>query len=210
MPIILCLTLLFCIWFRYERSKSSKTVKEIQSDFWEQERLANSTRKKDLTNLDYLCIDLSRLPMTPCSDTDITNYQTIIHSLVSQKILNLSNMDNTSLKTEYGVANFDTLVTYEENYYTLITTLDQWGNYLYNIHLSEDALLVLEYAIHCDSDIRTTYVTLGKLYLESKKQDLLQSLITTLKNQDTPKSLSIVKQLEEMIFHSYLMEASTE
>lgn len=210
MPIILCLTIIFCVWFRYERSKSSKTVTEIQRNYWEREHLANSTRKKDLTNLDYLCIDLSKLPMTPCSDAEITNYQTIIHSLVSQKILNLSNMDNTSLKMEYGIANFDTLVTYEENYCTLITTLDAWGNYLYTLHLSKDALLVLEYAIHCGSDIRTTYTTLGKLYLENKKEDLLHSLIASLKKQGTSKSLSIATQLEEITFHSYLCESSTE
>ena len=63
MPIFISLFLLFCIWLRYERKKSTRIHTEVMNTFIKEEKAANLARKQDISQLDYLVIPFDRLPM---------------------------------------------------------------------------------------------------------------------------------------------------
>lgn len=61
-PAILLCVLVLCIWIRYESKKSDNLEKKDSKAFWDQEHEADFTRKKDISNLDYISIPLETFP----------------------------------------------------------------------------------------------------------------------------------------------------
>ncbi|BBF44790.1 hypothetical protein lbkm_3529 [Lachnospiraceae bacterium KM106-2] len=199
MPIILCLFVLLVIWVQIEISKSRRTATKDTDEFWKKERQANLTRKKDLSDLPYLTIHFDSLPIHHnTADSTLQDYYTRIESLKDKKILNLSSKSNTELKSEYGIANLDFLSACDQAYNTLIVTLNKWGNYLYDTKQYEDALLVLEYALECDSDISSTYITLAKLYLLKQDCKSVDSLLERAKTLHSSMKNSIISTIEDL------------
>ena len=96
-------------------------------DFFERERLANSTRKQDISHLDYIVLDLSLLPMGKTQDPSIKKLEDTLTELSQKQILDLSDKSNTDLKMMYGPANLDTLWECDDNYHALSQTLLEYA-----------------------------------------------------------------------------------
>ena len=101
--------------------KSTRSGSERSKKYWEREQKANSTRKQDISTLNYIKWDDS-LPAIDNSLTlaDILNNSpealkayNNIQTLKTEPMLNLSEYSNTDLKLKYGVANLDTLTQYD-------------------------------------------------------------------------------------------------
>ena len=118
--------------------KSTRSGSERSKKYWEREQKANSTRKQDISTLNYIKWDDS-LPAIDNSLTlaDILNNSpealkayNNIQTLKTEPMLNLSEYSNTDLKLKYGVANLDTLTQYEDNYTSFIKSLSELGHIL--------------------------------------------------------------------------------
>ena len=150
-----------------KRSIASKQEKADIDSFWTREEQANSIRKQDISQLEYITIPLDLLPFRDTNNTKLQEYQDIVRNLSEYKILNLTGISNTDLKLKYGPANLESLSLADQRFTTLARTLSLWGNLLYESGDPKAAATVLEFGVKCKSDVSATYLTLAKIYKES-------------------------------------------
>ena len=153
-----------------------KNNKNSISDFLDRETKANSTRKKDISNLNYITIPDS-LPLINTEDSNILRAYDVINSMRNRKIVNLSGMSNTDIKFEYGVANLPVLTEYDDNFTTLVRALNTAGTGLIKAGHAKEGCEILEYAILNGSDIKATYVALADYYQSVNNREGLDKLL---------------------------------
>lgn len=164
--------------------KSTRSGSERSKKYWEREQKANSTRKQDISSLNYIKWD----DALPAIDNNLTLADILnnspealkaynnIQTLKTEPMLNLSEYSNTDLKLKYGVANLDTLTQYEDNYTSFIKSLSELGHILIEHKDISDAIAFLEYAVKIGSDIRLTYTDLYALYSEAGNASKIRQL----------------------------------
>ncbi|HKL79315.1 MAG TPA: hypothetical protein VJ888_02640 [Mobilitalea sp.] len=182
MKIIVYFTILiiFALWLNYEIHKISRIDKKKNDQFWKNERLANLSRRTNISGLEYITIPLDTLPMSDVEDSTINSYRDIIRSLSDKMIVNLTGLTNTDLKLKYGVANLNLLSEYDNNYTILVSMLHKWGERLYNKGYIKEAIPVLEYSVMCLTDVRKTYLLLAKIYMEQNTPEQIDPLLDIL------------------------------
>ncbi len=174
--------IVFGFLFSFSMKRRTKTEKKYVDHFWERERMADSTRRKSLENLDYIAIPLNELPMDILADLpEIKECHDKIRELSKKKIVNFAGYSNTDLKLTYGAPNINLLSEYDKNFEELITTLQNWASVLLQNwgeaaqacpeeERKQAAKTILTYAVSAGSDIAATYERLTKLYLEYGEQ----------------------------------------
>ncbi len=172
--------IIFAVWLQYEIRKNSRLSRKSTKLFWEREKQANLTRKTDISDLDYITIPLEKLPMSDHKDATVNSYRDTILSISSKKILNLTGLTNTDLKIKYGASNINLLSEYDNNYTVLVSILQKWGERLYGLGFSEEAVPVLEYAVTCLTDVRKTYRLLAEIYMEQNTPEKIDPLLDAL------------------------------
>lgn len=192
---LLLLTLIFIIWLHYELIKSKNQDGKKDKLFWKREAEGNLTPKKDISNLDYLTITLDHLPVKNYDDKTINLYRDTIIALSNKKILNLSGYTNTDLKLQYGVANLNRLIEYDNNYINLIRTLHKWGQRLYDAGDISAAISVLEYAVSCKTDATITYKLLAQIYKKQNETDKINKLIKLISDSNISRKDDLIKEL---------------
>ena len=146
--------------------RQQRIAENREKEFWARERKANSVRKKPLDDLDYVKIHLDKLPVDALPDNErAEEYRSLLTSLSTQPIVNLTGFTNTDLKLEYGTANITPLSQYDQNYTVLVRTLQQWADLLLDSGLTDDAETVLAYAVSIGTDVSHTYYALAKICL---------------------------------------------
>ena len=114
---------IFCAWLFYEQRKSQRQQKKASDDFWAREALANSTRKKDISDLPLIRVEEKEIPFIETQEESIITYIGQLRQIIQEPMADLSDYSNTDLKLAYGVANFKTLSEYDENFNTFLVTL---------------------------------------------------------------------------------------
>ncbi len=194
------LTLIIIIWFlifQYKRSQATRLDKQATEAFWRKEREANTTRRADLSQLNYIQIPLERLPFRETKDESLQLIQNAVRELAGKQIVNLTGISNTDLKLKYGAPNIDKLSEYDGNFTLLVRNLNQWGQYLYDNGFSDDARTVLEFSIQCKSDVRNTYLLLARIYSETGHSEKIQGLIKAAETLNTILKNSILDALKK-------------
>ncbi len=199
MPVLFICFILFILWFRVKSKKSGKEEAFEQEDFWRREQEANFARKRDISGLDYLTVDKSRLPFGTADDEEGKAIENDVEKIISKKIINLSGMTNTDLKLAYGRSNLDALTEYDQNYTDLVRTLNKWGVCLYKKNDARRARDVFEYAISIGSDITETYSSLAKIYLECDEPQKVRRLIECAEESGSFMKDSIISNLRSII-----------
>lgn len=148
---------------RSEHLSGAKNNKALKS-YLERESKSNSTRKKDISKLDYVVLNLSTLAIDIAMKHNLEQLVNELNCFSSKKIINLSSYSNTDLKLMYGPANLDVLSEYDNNFTELIKLLNKIGDSLYDLEEYDGAASFYEYAIHIGSDITNTYVKLCTIY----------------------------------------------
>jgi hypothetical protein len=197
-PVLSILILIFILWFQYEIRKNNKLTNKNSNKFWKAEQEANLTRRKDITNLDYIVIPLERLPMEDSDDLTLNSYRDTIRKLSDKKILNLTGQTNRELKLNYGSANFNYLMECDNNYITFISMLHKWGDRFYNLGLRDEAVSILEYAVTCSTDVHKTYRLLAHIYLEQGVPDKIEELITIISSSNMFQKEELRKELTRL------------
>lgn len=199
-PVLFICFIVFVLWFRV-KTKQSKSKTVWDEEFWEKERKANFTRKKDISGLKFLEIDTSKLPFSDSAEGEEMELQNEAKKLSSGKLLNLSGYTNSDIKIEFGQVNFEELTEYDQNFQLLQRALDRWGVFMFEKGEYADSRQILEYALSLGSDISSTYVTLGKIALQNDDLGRIQELIAQIEDTDSIMKTSIVKQLTELLHH---------
>lgn len=197
-PIFTCF-LIFIIWYTIKRLSVDRKQEEEQKRFWEQEELANATRRQDISQLPYLQLPLEDLPFGRCpEDAALTRCEEELAALSKEKILNLSGQTNTALKLKYGAPNLPLLMEYDEHFTQLVCLLQEWGSRLYELNYRKEAEQVLHTAVAFGSDIKGTYTLLGTICLENKNQTGFAQLKQYAKLLRSLQKEPILKALDSM------------
>ena len=154
-------------------------------------RKANLTRKKDLSELEYITLPIEQLPFPNLEDTEITEVQNRLQKLATEKIVNFTGITNTELKLQYGAPNIELLMAFDKNYLELVRSLYRYAKLLYDKGYKEEATAILEYGISIKTDVIANYTLLASIYKEkndTKRIDFIISQAETL-NSLTKNSL---------------------
>lgn len=202
-PMFFLLALVFTAWLAFERLKSSKQDDERVRAFWEREREADSTRKKNLDTISYIkvpnWITLDSLSSSlPTDDEELNRCNDILNSLMSQRILNLTGMTTTDIKLEYGPANINKVDEYDQNFTLFAQTIYAYGERLHTLGFDHEAMRVLRYGIDSLSDISGNYKLLATLYIKYGQQEKISELKEAATNLNSLLKNSIIKYLDEI------------
>ena len=174
----------------------------------EEERQANSVRRKSLDELEYINIPFESLPFTQkeagngaegngSSDEILAADEAAVLSLKDKKIVNFTGISNTDLKLTYGAPNLPILSEYDQNYTNLVKSLDSWGNDLIERNLKAEARRVLEFAVECKTDLKSSYLPLADIYAENFEFDRLDHLIEVVDDINSLMKGPIKRALKE-------------
>ena len=178
--------------------KSSRDNNQRKESFWDRERRANVSRRKDISSLNYISIPLNQLPFVDTDDDEILEYHRSINRLATMKILNLTGITNTELKERYGVANLTELTDYDNNYTTLVNTIARWGARLIELDYIDEAVTILEYGLSVGTDVSRNYLLLADIYRTRGEYDRIDALITRATTLKSLMKNSILTKLNEI------------
>ena len=177
-PVFFIITILLVLWVHYQKRRTDRISSQSSEAFWERERQANLTRKKDISNLDYIHVPVNTLPFPETDSEEIGDIQKHIINLASGKIVNFTGVSNTDLKLQYGAPNINILMEYDKNYLELVRSLYRYGKLLYDKQLTDEALTVLKYALSVKTDISANYTLLATIYKEKNDLEGINSVIS--------------------------------
>lgn len=197
MKLLLPFVCLFALLFTMKLKSSSQTQSQLLESFWEKERNANLTRRKDISNLDYITIPFETLPFLENPSERIQLYEQDVRSFRDKKLLNLSGINNTDLKLSYGPANLPTLIQYDENYMKLIAILGKWAQALMDENYINEAQVVLETAVEAGCDSSSIYLNLASIY-RLKGTDKIPYLLQKIESSPSAMKNVIIKKLKEL------------
>lgn len=203
MPVFFICFIVFILWMRVKMKQAQNNTSTWDEEYWDKERRSNFTRKKDISQLDYIQIDETDLPFNPDATGEEKERQEQVRASLSKKMLNLSGMTNADLKLTYGTANFSELSVYDQNYTLLLRNLNLWGCFLTKNGTDDiqRAKQIFEFAIANGSDITSTYLTLADIYCQEGDLEKIQELIRHVQNSDFYMKESICEGLKKCIRH---------
>ncbi len=196
-PVASILIIIFILWLNYEIRKGKKTTQKSLDLFWQKEYDSNLTRRKDISGLDYLSVTLENLPLQDFEDDTINSYRDTVLKLSERKMINLSGQTNTELKFEYGIANFNLLSSYDNNYTAFVSMLQKWAARLKERGYISEAQAVLEFSVFtCKTDVIQAYRMLAKIYHSQNRSDQITSLMKIIEQTKIKDKASLINELK--------------
>lgn len=185
------------IFVTLQLHKHKKFEQNASDEFRENEIRANSTRRKSLDDLAYISIPIESLPLNSILENDVIREQSnVLHSLYLEKIVNLSEFNNTDLKFKYGVANLPDLTKYDENYASLVSALERLAEEYYKEKHLEEAIAFLEFSLQTKCDVLASYKLLATIYMEQGKSSEIPRLLAMAKIIPGFRRASIERMLQ--------------
>lgn len=189
MFVFLAIFIIFLLVINVQLRKHHHQQENLEKAFWDRERNANFTRKKDISNLNYLIISPEEIPQNL-----VTDAQKSLLGLCGKKMLNLSDKTNTDLKLEYGAANLEELSACDSRFSEFTRNAAVYAGELIEAGQKEEARTLLEKAVAFQADNSSIYVQLANLYQESGRLDKIQTLRTSAEQlSDVPRNLILEK-----------------
>ncbi|MCR5416595.1 MAG: hypothetical protein K6E79_07355 [Pseudobutyrivibrio sp.] len=179
-PIFTVVFIIFLAWLTFRLRSIYKKRDASEKEFWDKERAANATPAKDISNLRYINIPIEKFPIHFSTDTDVCAVEEELTALSQKKLLNITGMTNTELKTKYGVPNFEALSQMGEDFDRATVLLNKYGKALVEADRIDDAINVLEFAVGIGTDVSESYTLLGDCYKQKHndiKLDLLKKQV---------------------------------
>ncbi len=178
-------------------ARSKQITAKNTKDFWDNESKANQVRRADISNLAYLVLDLSILPMDTLLP-QLAHRAEELKALACEKIINLSMYTNTELKLMYGPANLEELSVYDNNYLRLIRLLNSIGKELIELENVSAAKEFLSYSISVGSDISETFLLLAQIYKSKGLEKDIDLLIQVADKLETINKPTIINKLNNI------------
>ena len=154
-PVFLAVTLILIVLINLAGSRNKRDREASLNAFWEREMKANTTRKKDISNIDFITLpDFLSSPTGSLSE-EIQDVEKRLAELSDKKIANFSGMTNTDLKLEYGAANFPMLSEWDSNYIKLVQLMQKYITVLQKEGYEERAEQIIEFARQVAPEVKT-------------------------------------------------------
>ncbi len=195
-PVFFTATVIFTAVLAVKRAKHTKLQNEANESFLERERLANATRRKDISGLDYLSFSADALPLSNVSDPELLQHETVLKELSGKKIINLSMYSNTDLKLMYGPANLNELTECDDNYHLLASTLLSYADRKISLGYANDAVSILEYAMSLKIDSSKIYLLLAELYQKQNTPEKIERIADCVASMDKSFSSFLAPKLD--------------
>ncbi len=196
-PIIFIWFIIFIVYLAFKRTKQTQNQQNANQSFLERERLANNTRKKDISGLNYLPFTTDRLPDSVSSDEKLNIIESELKELSNQKIINLSQYSNTDLKLMYGPANLPALSGYDDNYHRLAALLLDYASRQLELCNTDAAIAVLEYAAELRIQSSRIYLLLAELYLKQDTPEKINTIRDTVSSMEEPFRRLVLPKLDQ-------------
>ena len=191
--------LIICAVIAYNKRKSDRAVKKASDSFWDKEREANLTRRKDISHLPYITVPYESLPLDELPESEeYTAAVRRLQSLSGKQILDLSGRTNTDLKLAYGAANLPLLMECDQNYLVLIRTLSRMAGLLTDAGKYDAAEAILTFALDIGSTIRSDFEQLAGIYGKRWDYQKLDALIARAERLETSTKASLLASLQEI------------
>lgn len=196
-PIFFIASAVFIFFCAFHRSRQTRRQDEVNESFLERERLANATRKKDISSLNFLAFDAGQIAFPICADETLLAHEAVLKELSGQKIINLSSYSNTDLKLMYGPANLNELTEYDENYSRLSASLLAYAERAAELGFEDAAISVLEYAMELAIDSRRIYLLLAELYCRQHREEKISGIRTAISNMNPEFASFVLPKLND-------------
>lgn len=192
-PIITISIIGFIVVFTYRLRKTSSDQREIERRFWERERKANATRRRDISNLEYINIPPDLFPLNLGTETEKK-----LEAISQKQMLNLTGKSNTDLKLEYGLPNLEHLSECDDNFSELVRILPDYVDELLEAGQKEDAQRILEFAVEIRADSRQIFDKLAQMYVEQGQDSRIDELISIAQELESLSKHVILSDLNKM------------
>ncbi len=191
--------IIFLVLLAIRYNQTKKKQAEIQDSFWEAEARANAAPPANLDDLQYITIPLEKFPLGFSKEEKILAIEDKLTVLSQKRLLNLTGMTNTELKTIYGVSNFNAVSEMGEDFDSLTVLLKEYAETLIEAQLIGEAIQVLEYGVGIGTDISRHYIMLGECYQVLHKTEKLEYLIEQVSSSSLLLAPSICRQLTQLL-----------
>lgn len=205
-PTIFIVFLIFIFVFQHNLRKSDRMISHNRRSFWDKEEKSLFVRKTDLDPNDFVHANAEALPhysleyFKELGDEHLYKLQERCFKLASEPMMNLSELMNSDIRLKYGAANLGLVENYEDNYNQYLRALYKLAKGYYELDKKTEALQVLEEGINMKTDISDHIILLGKLYLETHRNDRFETLYNStlqLKTLTKSKSIQGLEQLKK-------------
>lgn len=193
-PFLTIFILIFIAVLTYRFKKTNNDQAEIERRFWEREREANATRRKDISNLEYINIPQDLFPLNIGSDIENT-----LVSICNRQMLNLTGKANTDLKLEYGLQNLEHLSECDDNFSEFVRVIPLYTDELVAAGDQESALRILEFAVECRADSRQVFAQLSQMYIDMGQHEKIPELINIAEGLDSLSKHIILADLNKLL-----------
>ncbi len=198
-PILLSV-IMFIVILQYAIRKARRKNDNADKKFWAREAEANNVRRKSLDDIEYIHIDMDKLPTDVLTDDEtVADCIKNIKELSEDKIINLTGLTNTDLKLKYGVANLPFLSECDNHYTILIQMLQKWAERLWEKGLTEPAVMIMEYEVSIGSDAHSVYRRLASYYNKRGEKEKIEDLISRIEAMNLMTTKTLVEDLKEYV-----------
>jgi hypothetical protein len=186
-PFFLTSFIFVVIWFTYQLRKSDRNYHLHKSNFEEfldSEMSANLSRKKDIHEDIFIQIDdtfishINSINFSSYPNPKNFNSQkeSVVYFADKKLVKFCTPKTNKQIKVEFGIANFDLLVSYEENYNNFINTTLNFAYTLMENDSYLDAIFCLNYLISLNHDSYKCFKALADCYMQLQDTQSLNTL----------------------------------
>ena len=192
------LFLVFLLNLLLSRNKNGRAT-DIDEAF-EEDRLANSSRKKDIGDEFFVKPDIKKLPFSeydvPGRDAEAASRAAAeVEKLAKLPMIKFSReLSNNEIKMMFGAANLEGVTGYEENYSDFTLAMIRWAEALINMGEYADAALVLEETVRMGSDFSKSYTLLADAYLRTGGREALRELFKKVTDEDFMRENRMLRQ----------------
>ena len=179
---------------------SNASYKKAQDEFWKKEQDSYKTPSRPASSLEFITFP-DDLPLHISTDNpQIKEYQETLVNITKNRVINLSGISNTDIRTMYGKHYMEELSKADGRFTVMCRTLNRLSEAYMELGYEKEAYRLLEFASSVGSDVREGWLTLGQHYLDTDDMDALSSLIDKAeKLRDcSPLKKDIVKWLKEL------------
>jgi hypothetical protein len=169
------LFLLLAAGFRFIINRRGKDNKEALNQYLEKEQAANYARKKPVDTSYFYQFDPARYLLK--DSTAAEKQQAAVKKLSKLTMLKFEPpKTNLEIKKEFGYANLEHIVSYEENWHRFFAALTAWAEELLKADNPADAETVLKNAIADGCDLTKAFIMLADIYYNKKDKESLTAL----------------------------------
>ena len=177
------------------REMISKRQRDREEAFWAREAEAEHTPAKNLSEIEYIPVPLSELPIGQMDDDDIMMIEEELLLLADHPLLNLNGMTNADVKLTYGTANFDAVSQMGEDFDRWIVLLSDYAKALMEAGYEREAVSVLEYGRDIGSDLSANFTLLGECYQNLGEEEKLEQLKEWVAASELPRKQHILEEI---------------